>query len=484
LCVFVGRFTLEDVESVCSSDDVPVASALDLLASLVDKSLVMKVDAGGLACYRLHETMREYAGLELREAGEEESLDARFVEYYATRCQRSAAEARYRLVEWLEWVELEIDNIRSVLQRCLIRADYPRGLGLAVSLSWYWFTRAATEGVRWLDALLASGGGSTEARAWAYYLRGFLSVVQADPAGARPALERGMAAARETEQLPLLSCLLSMASVAENMAGDRVSAKRLLEESRALTDGLDAFAAVIAFHQARALDGFFRGDLDTVRSASTEGARLSRDAGDQYSLCHMLENLGFAALISGDVDGARPLLEEALRIAHEIDDRVAQHYLVRGLGCRAAASGEARRAARLLGAAETIRTRAGADVMAFLAPLLAEVEDAAVAALGQPRFDAEFEGGRRLSRDAAVELALGESAPAVTAAADGASSGLLGRREAEVARLIADGLSNKQIGARLFISERTVEGHVRNVLNKAGFSSRAQIAAWISSSNR
>jgi DNA-binding NarL/FixJ family response regulator len=58
-------------------------------------------------------------------------------------------------------------------------------------------------------------------------------------------------------------------------------------------------------------------------------------------------------------------------------------------------------------------------------------------------------------------------------------AGLLANREADVARLIADGLTNRQIGARLFISERTVDSHVRNILNKLGFGSRAQIAAWV-----
>ena len=62
---------------------------------------------------------------------------------------------------------------------------------------------------------------------------------------------------------------------------------------------------------------------------------------------------------------------------------------------------------------------------------------------------------------------------------DGAGAGLLAKREADVARLVAEGLTNKQIGARLFISERTVDSHVRNILNKLGAASRAQIAAWM-----
>jgi DNA-binding NarL/FixJ family response regulator len=68
-------------------------------------------------------------------------------------------------------------------------------------------------------------------------------------------------------------------------------------------------------------------------------------------------------------------------------------------------------------------------------------------------------------------------------ARDAATGGILGRREADVARLVASGLSNKEIGARLFISERTVESHVRNILNKLGFGSRAQIAGWMAASD-
>ena len=65
------------------------------------------------------------------------------------------------------------------------------------------------------------------------------------------------------------------------------------------------------------------------------------------------------------------------------------------------------------------------------------------------------------------------------AAANGGGRAVLGKREADVARLVAEGLSNKQIGVRLFISERTVDSHVRSILNKLGFNSRAQIAGWM-----
>jgi DNA-binding CsgD family transcriptional regulator len=197
----------------------------------------------------------------------------------------------------------------------------------------------------------------------------------------------------------------------------------------------------------------------------------------------MLLNLGSAALIANDLDESTPLLAEALRAADQIDDRVAQVYLLDAFGCHAALSGRARLAAQLLGAADAARKVIGGNVMPFLAPPLAQASELAVAALGAARFEAEFEAGRRLSRDTVIRLALGEPARAATAT-DDAGSLPLAKREADVARLVADGLTNKQIGTRLFISERTVDSHVRSILNKLGFNSRAQIAAWMASSDQ
>jgi predicted ATPase/DNA-binding NarL/FixJ family response regulator len=484
-CVFAGRFTLEDAESVCTFGEVAAARALDLLSSLVDKSLVMKEDSKHIACYRLHETMREFAALKLAEAGEQAAVELRCADYYWSRFGRSAARNRYRLLEWLEWADLEIDNIRAVLQRCLARGDAERGTGLAASLTWYWVTRATTEGARWLDALFAAGGSNAQGAGWAYFVRGFLAVLKADAAAAKPALQAAAAVARQAERRDLLSQALSLASIAENVAGDRASAGRLLDEAAHLmAAGLAYPAGTMAVLQARAFNGFFEADLGEVRAAATEGARLARETGDLYALEMMHFSLGSAALMAGALDESEPLLAEGLQVANQIDDRVGQFYLLDALGCHAALSGQARRAAQLLGAADTVRTQVGANVMPFFAPLIAQAEASATAALGATRFDAEFEAGKLLGRDTALELALGKSAHGAPAAPRNASAGLLGKREADVARLIADGLSNKQIGARLFISERTVDSHVRNILNKLGFNSRAQIAAWITSQDQ
>jgi len=475
-CAFAGRFTLDDVESVCTAEDVPATQALDVLSSLVSKSLVNKEETRALACYRLHETMREFARLKLAEAGEVEALELRCAGYYRARCGQSAMEGRYRLLEWLGWADLEMDNIRAVLQHCLARGDVACGLDLAASLGWYWITRATTEGMRWLDEFLARDGGDPQARGWAYFILGFLAVLKADPVAARPPLHAAVAAARQTDQRELLTEALAMAANAENLAGDRGAARRLIEEAHAATEGLAYPPGPVAVLQARALNGFYEADLGAVRAAATEGARRSRESGDLYALQMMLLNLGSAALLAGNLGEAEPLLAEGLRIARQTDDRVAQFHLVGVLGCRAARSGQARLAARLLGAADTARTGAGANVIPFLVPALARAAETAAAALGTIRFEAEFDAGQRLSRDAALALALGELKPEPKPEP---VLEPLAPREADVARLVADGLTNKQIGVRLFISERTVDSHVRSILNKLGFSSRAQIAAWM-----
>jgi predicted ATPase/DNA-binding CsgD family transcriptional regulator len=484
LCVFAGRFTLEDVESVCTSDEVPATEALDTLSALVDKSLVTKEDVRGLACYRLHETLREYASLKLQDADEEELLGERCLEHYRTTCLRSADQARYRLLEWLPWAELEIDNIRAVLHQCVARGDFGRGLDIAASMKYYWITHGTTESVRWLDLLLASGEASPLTLMRAYYLRGWLSLLQADPAAARPWIAQAIATARETGLPALLSESLSIAATVENLAGEHEAARRYLEEAETITPGLDDFPATIELMESRAIQAIFEGDLETSRAASMEGVRLSREAGDVYQLEAMLRNLGMVGMMSGDIHAAKSRFVEALQVARTIDNRLAQYYGLAAAGWYGANTGQTRAAAQLLGAADALGTQTGADIMGPLVPLLEQAKELAKGALGSSKFEAEFQAGRRLSRMAALRLALGESDQAEVAASDGAESAALGKRELEVARLVADGLSNKQIAARLFISDRTAATHVGNILNKLGFNSRAQVATWVASSNR
>jgi predicted ATPase/DNA-binding CsgD family transcriptional regulator len=502
LCVFAGRFTVDDIESVFVIGGESEDQALDLLAALVDKSLVTRDDAQGIACYRLHETMREYASLKLREAAEVEALDDTYIEYYRTRCRdlravvlrniraahRSRDPAHHLTVRWLQWIDLEIDNIRAALQKCVAASDWRRGLEIATSVGYYWVTRGTTESIRWFDDLLAVAEDAADIPVRAYYFRGYLSLLKGDPRAARPWLARAIAAARVGEQLERLSESLSLASMAENLAGDRVAARRLLDEAEAIAPDVDDYPASTGLIEAQALHALFEGDLASAEAASKEGARLSREVGDLYYLAEMLLNLGLIAMAAGDLQGSRARFIEGLRIAKQDDNRLAQSSFLRLLGGQAVSSGHPRLAARLLGAAEAIGSAAGAGTAgpagpSRLEPELARVKEAAIAALGAAKFEAEYAAGTRLSRDNALHLALGEPDEVDVAANEPVEAGPLSKRELEVARLIAESLTNKEIATRLFISDRTVTTHVGNILNKLGFDSRVQIASWMTASD-
>jgi DNA-binding NarL/FixJ family response regulator len=103
--------------------------------------------------------------------------------------------------------------------------------------------------------------------------------------------------------------------------------------------------------------------------------------------------------------------------------------------------------------------------------------------MGAAKFEVEYAAGTQMSRETALRLALGEPDDNGVDADEHVETGPLSKREVEVARLIAEGLGNKEIGARLFISERTVATHVGNILNKLGFDSRVQVASWIATSD-
>ena len=189
-------------------------------------------------------------------------------------------------LEWLQWVELEIDNIRSALQKCLAASDWRRGLEIATSIGYYWVTRGTTESMRWFDELLAAAADSPDVPARAYHFRGWLSMLQIEPEAARPWLARAIAAARAS----------GAARAAVRIAVGGLDRGDTWRETAPPPDGSStrprALAAGIAFLSRRDRPDpgpshprvLRRTTSTAAKAASSAGARLSRDAGDLYYL--------------------------------------------------------------------------------------------------------------------------------------------------------------------------------------------------------
>jgi DNA-binding CsgD family transcriptional regulator len=209
-----------------------------------------------------------------------------------------------------------------------------------------------------------------------------------------------------------------------------------------------------------------------------------RAAGDRWGVCWTLGNLGRVAHDEHDYQRAEALFEESLVLATKLAGRSrAVAYALHYLGVVASDQRHPDRAAHLFGAAAWLREVAGTSV----SPLdrTSEEHELAVvrAALGEEQFAAAWEEGRAMSLEVATHYALARGRPATGAGVESRPLKVrptypLSSREHEVAVLLARGLTNRQVAAELVIAERTASTHVAHILNKLGFSSRTQIAAW------
>jgi predicted ATPase/class 3 adenylate cyclase len=158
LAVFAGGFTLETAAAVCSDEAIDEADVLDLLSSLVEKSLVQAELAGDDTRYRLLESTRQYALEKLRERGEFAALAARHAATYAELAERT--EETYLTTPepaWFAQLEPELDNWRAALTWALTeRGDVPLGVRIAAGLRWVWYAVPNGEGRRWMTLALAS----------------------------------------------------------------------------------------------------------------------------------------------------------------------------------------------------------------------------------------------------------------------------------------------------------------------------------------
>jgi predicted ATPase/DNA-binding CsgD family transcriptional regulator len=484
LSVFPGSFPLAAAESVASGGDVPAGDVLDALTALVDRSFVRFDRATGGGRYRLHETMREFALLRLRDADEERGVRRAHLAYFAGMCRLvdpdGGAASDERTQESLHALDLEADNFRSALGYCLTDPEGVQlGLVMVSGLGRYWANRAVSEGVHWTGLLLERGGGDRAARGRALFVRGYLAVAQGDPGAGLEAVAEAAAIARSLGADVLLVRILAIDAALHVMSGDLTSARRSSTEAQALADALDDDIAQIAAAQSEALIASQDGDFPRMRDIGLAAAERCRRVHEIYMLSTHLTSAGFASMRLGQHDAAEPALIEALQATIVIDDRPGLVLRLQALAGNAASAGRGDRAAALLGAAETLRREAGSLVSPFIRSLVEDAAERSRAQLGDRRYERAFDDGALLDHEGAVALALGTPARR-SADRENERPDPLSRRERQVALLLAEGLSNKEIAGRLFLSERTVETHVYNILNKLGLSSRAKVVAWLS----
>jgi predicted ATPase/DNA-binding CsgD family transcriptional regulator len=485
LSVFAGSFSLEAAEDVCSGAGLERERIVDLVASLVGKSILTMGHASRRGRYRLLETLRLYGAQRLAAAGEEVELARRHAAWHAERFSGGERPwwATPQQAETFERLDVEWANVEAALD-FLTRSppDAEIGLRLAADLWPYWMLRGRYRaGSRRLEGLLEIEPGPSPSRVLALSALGFLAQATGDYARALSALEEARLVCDEAGGDRELAYVLDGLAQVHLRLGNPELAGDLAAQGRELMLRVDdAFGLSVGlyFHATAAATA---GRLADARRLADDALQASERAGDMMIRGISSGLLGAVEWQLGDTPAAETRLKEAVRIQHQIGHRWGMLTSLEGLAWVAGSGEQLERAALLLGAGAALCQELGIALYPYGQAHHDACEAAVRAGLGEAGYRSCWERGHALGREQVVAAALEDApadqhAPAAPAARDADE---LSDRELEVARLVASGLSNPAIAADLFVSVATVKTHVSHILRKLGLDSRVQLANWV-----
>jgi predicted ATPase/transcriptional regulator with XRE-family HTH domain len=458
LAVFAGGWALQAAEAMCGTEDVTQKDVLDLLARLVDKSLVVLGWQGEAGRYGMLETIRQYASERLEEAGETAGLRRSHAGYFLTLAEE--VEPKLFCPEqntWFARLEAEHSNLRAALQWMADHGEGEHGLRLAGALWRYWEVRGhLAEGLAWLTemlrlpsspagkeagtaadpatrakALLGVGVcnyyqrdnpaaaaqldaslelyrvlGDRQGMASALFYLGWLANDRGDFARARSLLQESVAICREIGDRQGLGRALARLGLVDFWAGDAAAARPLVEQGLALSRELDDKLGTAWWLEMLSLVLYFLGEPGPARVLAEEGVLRCRELGDRRDLAGTLVGLSLAAFEQGDTENAHLHLKEAVVLTRELGDKLILAGAIALCGMFSAWQSQPVRALRLGSAAAALGEAAG-----FVLPLgfqlrFRQAMDASGQALAADEAAAAWTQGRTMPLEQAIAEAL------------------------------------------------------------------------------
>ena len=402
LGVFAGGFDLESAEQICGAEPLDSMDVLDLLTSLVEKSLVMLDEREEGTRYKMLETIADYAREKLRQSEDAETIPARHCDHFLAMA-KSANKGLMgsEQAQWTLRVETELDNLRSATALALSgQVDPVIAVKLTVAMQGFWTLRGyATEGRSTVRAALALPAvqASDVAQAWALYVGAALAESQSDHAQAREMLETCLVLRRRLENPVDIAATLSTLSLARLKAGDAAGAAdgeqealqifRLLDDrfgeaigllhlgqiaiflgddaqARSHLEPCLALARKIQYQEVEAecelLLGevaFYAGDLAAAARRFERSLTICREAGDKRGEANALHRLGRVEMERGDAESARAHLATALKALRAFEMREELLECLEDHALLALSAGEALAAVQIAAAAALSRER-------------------------------------------------------------------------------------------------------------------------------
>ena len=482
LSVFAGGFEEDAAVQVCSDARIPAEQIIGLLGALVDKSILKRqLAGGGPPRYWLLETMRQYGLERLREFGEESTIGQRHFDWIRMLGVAIGAWDG-RQVALFDRMHRELDNLWAALEFCSRQsAGVAAASELAQDLLPYWVSRGPFGDVRRvlisLAELAPEDSVSRGRLLWvAAIMASSVNDYDACAALSEESLRIGTAA-RDAE---VVGWALTISAMPLLRGGDLTSAKERLESGLTLArlmhldlvemSGLSTLSPVL----------IAAGEIDRAIEVAERDGALSEAHGDSWHRGYQLDYLARASWLRGDREKAEALAREAVVCKRAVDDRLGLTMALETLASMAADRGAHERAAILLGSAQRVCDETSLTLIELHRQQHEHSVSTIIRGIGQKGFDAAYVRGRAMTIGEGVAFALDDRpTPKLAPPVKSASNTELTPRQLEIARLIAEDLTNRQIADRLFLSERTVETHITNMLNKLGLNSRVQLSRWV-----
>ena len=480
LSVFRSGGDLEAVEAVCGFGSIDPAEVIDLLDGLVAKSVVIAAVTEGQAYYRQLVTMRDYGERLAARNGEWEELRRRHALLNRDRGRQMHSEwAGPHQATWLRRARRDHADIVTAMDWGIAAPDgHDLAAETAANLRYFWASGQNMSAGRYrLERVLALPDVAAPLRCECLLVISWVAMLQGDHSDAAGYLEEARTLATGLDDRRRLAEVETWTGLHHFFTGDAAGAvpyyTRGIAELREVGDVAARQAAMFQL----ALCQIYSGDPAAGGTTCEEILEESRRDQEAWVKAYALWVAGIVRWRQGDLVGVREYAAAALRLQRIFQDAICTAHLLL-LVCQVVmAAGEVRRAARLQGAADALFSALGTGIEAFgpgLAGDARESRERVLRVLGRAEAEALMAQTAGLDLLAALTLALSEL-ECLDITLPGSEVGLT-KREGQVAELLAEGLSNKQIAGRLTISTRTVDGHVERILAKFGVTSRSQVA--------
>jgi predicted ATPase/class 3 adenylate cyclase len=415
LSVFSGGWDLEAAEAVCEGDDIESYNVMDLLDSLVNKSIVLVERIPGKETrYRLLKTVRHYAHEKYVERGRTELTRQRHCEYYSSLVKQAHRErygegAKYGEEKWLDRIELEHDNIRGALDWIIGVQDAESGSQIVEALDWFWTKHAHYYEARdWTQELLNICSQGSRAYAIILMTIGNQNFVIGKYEEGRAYLEESIILFQELgETREIEKAVQSLGWIAAAQ-GKYVESRQLLGKSLKMAQELEdnyriAWAYLSLGELARA-----EKNLELAYQYHTRSLALFREQNAKSGISIELSNLAFVVLHHGNDEHASEMFVESLLISLKLGDKAHQSVVLGGLASVAQRKGQAERAACLFGASASIHISLGRAIDPGDVADFKDFQAATRASMSEQAFTTAWAEGQSMTLGQAVAYALGD----------------------------------------------------------------------------